>query len=130
MSLAFDPNAGLIVVPTRVTGPAGDVIVRMALDTGATITTISWDVMVLLGYDPAAQPDRARAVTASGVEYAPKAIVEQIEALQRRQQNFPVLCLNFPPGGTVDGVLGLDFFRGLRLVIDLRQGQVTVEEAE
>ena len=28
MSLHFDPTAGLIVVPTRLCGPAGDTVVR------------------------------------------------------------------------------------------------------
>ena len=38
MSLAFDASAGLIVVPTKIYGPTGDVIARLALDTGATMT--------------------------------------------------------------------------------------------
>ncbi len=33
MSLTFDPKEGLIVVPTRLWGPPGDTLVRLALDT-------------------------------------------------------------------------------------------------
>jgi hypothetical protein len=38
-----------------------------------------------------------------------------------------VLCHTLPPSATVDGVLGLDFMRGSRLLVDLRIGEVTLE---
>ena len=60
MTLPFDPQSGLIVVPTRVWGPTRDIIVRLALDTGAAGTVINSDIMVLLGYDPATAQDRRR----------------------------------------------------------------------
>jgi hypothetical protein len=43
MSLTFDPKEGLIVVPTRLWGPSGDTLVRLALDTGATGSVVNWD---------------------------------------------------------------------------------------
>ena len=58
MSYRFDLQEKLIVVPARLSGPAGDTIVRLARDTGATSTLINTEVMVLLGYDPATVPDR------------------------------------------------------------------------
>lgn len=54
MTYRFDPNQGLIVVPIRLFGPSGEIIVRLALDTGATITLVNSEVMVVLGYDPVA----------------------------------------------------------------------------
>lgn len=127
MSLRFDPTEGLIVVPTRLWGPAGDTVVRLALDTGATRTVVSWDVVVLVGYDPAATAERVQMTTGSGVEFVPRVFLEKIEALGQERRDFPVLCHTLPPSATVDGVLGLDFFRGRRLSIDLRTGVVTVE---
>jgi len=127
MSLPFDPKEGLIVVPTRLRGPSGDTVVRLALDTGATGSVVSSDVVVLLGYDPATAPERVRMTTGSGVEFAPRVVIEKIEALGEEQQNFPVVCHTLPSSATVDGVLGLDFFRGRRLVLDFRMGLVTLE---
>ncbi|MFH0948624.1 MAG: hypothetical protein V1833_06490 [Elusimicrobiota bacterium] len=43
MSFRFDPVEGLIVVPTKIWGPNGDSIVRLALDTGATSSLVNWD---------------------------------------------------------------------------------------
>ena len=127
MTLPFDPQSGLIIVPTRVGGPTRDIIVRLALDTGATGTAINSDIMVLLGYDPATTQDRRQVTTGSGTTVASRLIVERIGALGQERQQFPVLCHTLPPSATVDGVLGLDFFRGHKLVIDFRVGIVTIE---
>jgi predicted aspartyl protease len=127
MSLRFDPTEGLIVVPTRLFGPTGDAVVRLALDTGATRTVVNWDVVVLLGYDPAIASERVQMTTGSGVEFVPRIVLERMEALGQERQDFPILCHTLPPSATVDGVLGLDFFRGQRLIVDLRAGVVMVE---
>ena len=127
MSLRFNPKEGLIVISTRLSGPAGDAVVRLALDTGATGSVVNWDIAVLLGYDPAIALERVQMTTGSGVAFAPRVIVEKIEALGQERRNFPVLCHTLPPSATVDGVLGLDFFRGQRLIVDLRVGLVSLE---
>ncbi|MCI0486489.1 MAG: retroviral-like aspartic protease family protein [Blastocatellia bacterium] len=127
MSLSFDPKKGLIVVPTRLFGPNGDVLLRLALDTGATASMVNWDVVVLVGYDPAIVPGRIPVTTGSSIEFVPRIIVEKIEALEQERLDFPVLCHTLPPSATVDGVLGLDYLRGQRLIVDFRAGLVTLE---
>jgi predicted aspartyl protease len=72
MTYGFDPSQGLIIVPVRLFGPVGDMIVRLALDTGATSTLINSEILVLLGYDPATSPDRIQVTTGSGVELCPR----------------------------------------------------------
>jgi len=127
MTLPFDPRSGLIIIPTRVSGPTRDTIVRLALDTGATGTAVSLDIMVLLGYDPAAAPDRRQVTTGSGIMFVPRLIVDKIAALGQERHQFPILCHTLPPTATVDGVLGLDFFRTRKLLIDFQLGVVTLE---
>jgi hypothetical protein len=127
VSLRFDPNEDLIVVPPRLWGPTGDTVARLALDTGATNTVVSWDIMMLLGYDPAAVQERIQITTESGVEFVPRVAVERIEALGQQRRGFPILCHTLPPSAAIDGVLGLDFFRGQRLVVDFRAGLVTLK---
>lgn len=127
MKITFDPTQGLIVIPTRLYGLHTDTIARLALDTGATGSMINWDVAVLLGYDPASTEERIQVTTGSGVEFAPRIVVKKIELLGRTLENFPILCHTLPPTATVDGLLGLDFFRGLRLVVDLQAGIVTFD---
>ena len=126
MSYRFDPREGLIIVPTRVFGPVGDAIVRLALDTGATSTLINTEVLVVLGYDPATALDRPQITTGSGIEFCARLVVDRLEALGRTLTRFPVLCHTLPPSARIDGWLALDFFRGCCIGIDLRNGEITV----
>lgn len=127
MSLNFNPKEGLIVVPTRLFGPSGDTIVQLALDTGATGSLINWGVAILIGYDPAIVQDRVQLTTGSGVEFAPRIEIAKIEALERVRENFPLICHTLPHSANVDGLLGLDFFRGTYLSIDLVSGSIDIE---
>ena len=124
MRVKFDATWGLIVIPTRVYGKQDDTIVRLALDTGATSSMINWDVAMLLGYDPASEKERVQITTGSGVELAPRITVKKIEVMRKSLDNFPMLCHTLPPSATVDGLLGLDFFRGKRLLLDFKGGFV------
>src|SRR5262249_17239662 len=89
MTYGFNPSQGLIIVPVRLFGPAGDMIVRLALDTGATSTLINSEIIVLVGYDPAASPDRIQVTTGSGVELCPNVTVHFLEALGKSITIFP-----------------------------------------
>jgi hypothetical protein len=125
MKVKFNPTDGLILIPTRLHGPKGDMIVRLALDTGATGSMISCDIAVLLGYDPVSVEERIRITTGSGIEFVPQINIKKIEILGRFKKNFPILCHTLPPSATIDGPLGLDFFRGTRFTIDLKLGTFT-----
>ncbi len=125
MKVKFNPTNGLIVIPSRIYGVDRDTIARLALDTGATGSMINWDIAVLLGYNPALSEERIRITTGSGIEFVPQIRIEKIEIPGRFVENFPILCHTLPPGATIDGLLGLDFFRGVRLIIDLKSGLIT-----
>jgi hypothetical protein len=45
-------------------------------------------VMVLLGYDPAAAPDRIEVTTGSGIEFCARLSVQRIEAVERYWRRF------------------------------------------
>jgi hypothetical protein len=127
MNLSFDSKEGLVIVPTRLWGTARDTVVRLALDTGATGSLLNWDVLVLLGYDPAIEAERLQITTGSGVEFVPRIPLARIEALALTRRDFPILCHTLPPSASVDGLLGLDFFRQHRLTVDFREGVVTLD---
>lgn len=126
MSFPFDPERKLIIARTELEGPSGNAVLRLALDTGATRTLINVGLLVSIGYDPALAADRSQITTGSGVEFVPHLPLSKITALGQERTGFSVLCHTLPPSAGVDGLLGLDFFRGLTLTVDFRTGRITL----
>jgi predicted aspartyl protease len=127
VSESFNGQAGPILINVRIWGPEEAVVARLALDTGATSTIISPALLRLAGYDPLQDTHRIRMTTASGVEYVSRVVVDRIEALGQARNHFPAVSHTLPPSASVDGLLGLDFFRGQRLTIDFRSGEILLD---
>ena len=127
MTVPFKPHKGLIVVTVRLVGPAGASFAELALDTGASRSLVNAGKLASIGCYASPQTERAPVTTASGVEYVPLVPVAEFSVLGRERQGFPVICHTLPPSAGVDGLLGLDFFRGLYLAIDFQQGLITLE---
>jgi len=126
VSFPFNSQSGLIIVQVELTGPTGNAILSLALDTGATATAINQGRLMRLGYDLALATDRVQITTGSGVEFVPRLSITRLKALGQERLNFPILAHTLPPSASVDGVLGLDFLRGHALAIDFRQAQLTL----
>ncbi|HEX9001532.1 MAG TPA: retropepsin-like aspartic protease, partial [Blastocatellia bacterium] len=95
--------------------------------TGATGTLISQTRLIELGYDTSTNKELHQITTGSGTEFVPVISLDKIAALDQEQSAFSVLCHNLPPSAGVDGLLGLDFFRGQTLNIDFRTGLITLD---
>jgi predicted aspartyl protease len=126
MSFPFDSQQGLVIIRTELWGPAGSIVLRLALDTGATGTVVNIGMLVTIGYDPALAPDRIQITTGSGVEFVPRVTLDKMTALGQERTDFPVMGHTLPSSAGIDGLLGLDFFRGQSLNLDFRTGQVTL----
>lgn len=126
MSEPFERQKGLIVVSTELVGPAGRMVVRLALDTGATSTMINVALLVNLGYDPALEPNRVQVTTGSGIEFTPLVTVQRIVALGCERIDLPVLAHTLPSTAPIDGLLGLDFLRDRLLEADFRRGRLSL----
>jgi predicted aspartyl protease len=127
MTTSFDPMDRMILVSVLIRGPKGRTVARLALDTGATSTLINPSLLVLVGIDPFASDERIPITTGSGVEYVSRVTIDRVESLRQTRERFPVVCHMLPPSAGVDGLLGLDFFRGTKLTIDFRLGQITLD---
>ena len=127
MSVSFDPEQGLVVVRAELVGPAGTAVLRLALDTGATSTLVNVGMLVAIGYDPALVAERTQVTTGSGVEYVPRVPIRAIKVLGHTRHDLAVLAHTLPPSASVDGLLGLDFFRGRTITIDFQAGHVDMK---
>ena len=105
----------------------GSASALLALDTGATQTMISREVVESLGYDVGSANNAVRLVTASGEEITPVIDIDRLEALEQARHYLPILGHDLPPGAPFYGLLGLDFFRNQKLTIDFREGLITLE---
>ena len=114
-------------MPATLGGPHREVIVELALDTGATATVINRDALQYAGLNLDEDGSPAEITTGSGIEAVLEVRLDSIHALGKVETDFSILCHNLPPSATVDGVLGLDFLRGQRLVVDFRAGQLALE---
>ena len=103
------------MVHAAVDGPSGSAVLQLALDTGATGTMINAGMLVALGYDPALAPERIQVTTGSGVEFVPRLVLDKVVALGQERLHFPVLAHTLPPSAGIDGLLGLDFVRGVQI---------------
>jgi predicted aspartyl protease len=116
----------LVVVEAKVTGPTNNVVVNLALDTGATVTFLDEAVVALAGYTPADATNKFDVLTASGLITVLEVPMTSHTVLGQTRTNFPIQAHSFPPGTSHDGVLGLDFLRGHILTLDFVNGQLTL----
>ncbi len=128
MSESFDPRGRLAVIPVILAGPAGAFEFRFAIDTAATRSSVSGLILAQLGYTEPPAAERLTVRTGSGATRAGLVCVGLLRALGQTRTQHPVLWLRHPPGSLIDGLLGLDFFRGLVLKLDFARGRITLRE--
>jgi predicted aspartyl protease len=126
MSVPFSPGAPTLIVPVTVIGPGEGYTFRCALDTGSTRTVLPTRAMRRLGFDLTRPVGRARLRAATGVAVAPLVRVPAITAVDRVRPDFTVAVHELPLGVEADGLLGLDFLRGLVLTIDFARGRIAL----
>jgi predicted aspartyl protease len=81
VSFTFNARRGLIIVRAELFGPSGSIVLRLALDTGATATMVNVGPLAAVGYDPSLAVARVQVTTGSGVEYVPRIEVSRIKVL-------------------------------------------------
>ncbi|MCG3197294.1 MAG: hypothetical protein HUU16_08675 [Candidatus Omnitrophica bacterium] len=82
---------------------------------------------LILGLDLSEPERKVRITTGSRTEVGSIMTVDEFESLGNIRKNFQVVCHDLPPRAGVDGVLGLDFLRGHRLLLDLREGFLSLK---
>ncbi len=126
MSHAFNGRSGLILVEAEISGPIGKAGATLVLDTGATSTSLNVSLLRSVGYDPDAATDFVQMATGSAVVMVPRIMLNRLSALGRHAIGLRVLAHDLPTEAAVDGLLGLDFFRGLSLLIDFRAEEINL----
>jgi hypothetical protein len=126
MSYPFNASQGPILVEGSLSGPMGQADVRLILDTGATTSLVRSPILIAVGYDPDASPDRVPVAMGNSVGICPRLILNRFSALGQHRLGFRLVAHSLPPAAGVDGLLGLDFFRGSILTLDFPAAQIVL----
>jgi clan AA aspartic protease (TIGR02281 family) len=105
---ATRPHA--LVVSMVVHGPRGEkpVKLRAAVDTGASVTIIPWDIARSLGYPTDTAPSR-RIVAGDGIYYAPTVLLSRVVVGPASARDVEAICHDLPEEAVVDALVGLSF---------------------
>ena len=123
----FDPRDDLIVVTARVWGPQRHKQVSLAVDTAATETLITPDVLDDLGYS-ARQGEKITVVhSAIGAERGYTMRVARFTALGFTSNDFRIHVHDLPEETGVEGLLGLSFLRQFNYEIRSAEGRILVD---
>ncbi len=99
----------------------------VVFDTGASVTTISKDILYQLGYD-VSNCDKARITTASGIAYVDVVKVERLKIGQFVLENVEVYAHTFPEESFSVGVIGLNVIANYKVTLDFEQRKIICEE--
>lgn len=125
----FDPKQSIIICYTEIVGPKTEISLKMALDTGATYTMIPIEVAVAVGCNPLFSRRKIEITTGSSVEYVSLITIPKIRAFGIEIKNMDVVCHNLPPLGPVEGLLGLNFLKKSKIIIDFSKNIIILPES-
>lgn len=125
----FDPDDDLILVRARVFGKYGDRLLSLALDTAASHTHITPDIIDELGYSPAQGEAITSVRSAIGKETGYMLRVQRFESLGFGFNDFLIHVHDLPAGIGIDGLLGLSFLKRFNYEVRSIEGRILVERA-
>jgi predicted aspartyl protease len=125
----FDPDDDLIIVKARVCGRHGSRRLTLALDTAASHTHVTPDIIDELGYNPAEGEAITAVRSAIGKEVGYMLRVQRFESLGFGFDEFLIHVHDLPTGFGIDGLLGLSFLKRFNYEIRSLEGRILVERA-
>lgn len=124
----FDSKQSIIICHAEIVGPKIELSLKMALDTGATYTMIPIEAAVAIGCDPLRSRRKIEITTGSSIEYVPITTIPKFRAFGIELKNMEVICHNLPTQSPVEGLLGLNFLKRAKIIIDFSKNIISIPE--
>ncbi len=105
----------VILVDVKLSGPKGSRFVKMILDTGASFTMASPQILSEIGCDPVLSSNVKKICTASSVEFVPFVKLPVVEALGYKVGYLDIVAHLMPTSIPAEGLLGLNFLSRFNL---------------
>ena len=124
--IRFQPISNVITIPIKVMGIDDNSFrdIEVALDTGATTTSIPIYIASALGYNVSNPQKIEPVVTGSGVKEVPVIEIKRLTAIGQTIENIEVMCFDLPLEAPVEGVLGLNFLMNFDVHISFSKGTI------
>lgn len=130
MITGFDPRRRLVPVDAELTGPRAPIAARLLVDTGSAFSLLYPGLLAKAGYDLASPRSRVSIAGVSGTTDVALFIASSLKALGVERRNLAVLAHRLPASLPFDGLLGVNFLLGRRLIVDFHAGTVELKEPE
>ena len=112
----------LFITRAAVSDKDGTRILRLLIDTGSSYTILSFELLEAIGSNPGLVKEKIRIYTASNLIFAPVVRVAWFNSLGKKIPDFSIVAYTVPFTTFVDGLLGMDFLKRTRSVIDIANG--------
>jgi aspartyl protease family protein len=98
---------------------------RLLIDTGATFTALS-DRLVKAIVETPLVLRQEPIITASDRLMVPVIAIPWMNCLGQQINNFPMISLPIPHNAFIDGLIGIDFLRQHKGIIDIEKSEISV----
>ena len=111
-------------------GRDGDtpILVRLLVDTGASYTVLPTQILQKIGCNLEQPLDKKKIVTANGAIAVPIVAVPWFNCLGIKREKYPVVGLDLPANSFTDGLLGMDYLREVKAVINVAKAEICLDQ--
>lgn len=121
----IDRTANLIILEVALQSHEIERRIPMALDTGASISTISTEVALALNCNLSNPKRRVEIITAASIQFAPTVLIPSVKFAGFEFKNIEMACHNLPLKSSVAGLLGIDVLRKVDILLSFSKNEIT-----
>ncbi len=126
MTVSFTFSRGTLMIPPVMMRQRFVSQPVLALDTGARVSAITHEVAAALGFEPEEMEPNGTVFGATGEAPASILRVASVSVLGLEVKNLRVICHELHPRFGLQGILGLNFLKHFKIVIDNESETVTL----
>lgn len=122
----FDTTHGVLLCKVEIINKKQSIFIKLAVDTGASFTMISIESARAIGIDPSRVTRHIEITTANGIVFVPVIKIPSFRCFGVEFKNMDAVCHNLPPESPVEGLLGLNFLKSGKVILDFSQNIIEV----
>lgn len=124
--IPFDPNHPILLFDCEIEFKTKHTL-TMALDSGASCILISEAAAIEIGFDIERIERNTTFGNASQSHLVPKVRLKSFSLGNAKVEDIEALCYTIPEEHGIDGVIGLNFLRHFKVILDFQKGILTLE---